>query len=576
MRRAGNGPAAPQVRGGGPDEVLVLVDGFPVNDPLTGRADLSRISSREVDAVTLAARRADGARRQPRGRRRAPGRDPTRRPARGRPRGPAATARSGSGSAARPERLTASASAERPGGRFPLHGAGGAGRRRERRAGTPAASSRPARSPSRGRSRWCCAEPLRPRASPARRPIRPCTHAPRIARCSWVRGPRAGCTRPRRCSGCEARATDPAPPTGAAYDAYTHGVGATAELGYRVPAALAGWRGTAGRRRRGPRLSFRAATASAPTPRSRRRRIKRTPASQPRRVQRVVRRAGGPARRLDRLHHSARERARSTAAGSAADRVTLGVGSGVTPPVLADLFFREGVGVRLNPDLRARAGALGGGGGPAPRARRRLELGIRLFAGQVADMIIWAPDFRFIWSPRNFDVVRRGGELTVGWRARAQPPGQRQRDVQRRYLRHPRRRPGAVSPSGHRTTPSVVWSPGAMDCRPALAPHRPALSEQRRAPTRARPSPSSTSALERRLGAGLGAPRRGARPHRPARRVSRRLSDAWSNRHPHPHPGGSMMRRHSLRRPVGRHRPGAGLLPTPTRRSPIRRRCCSR
>lgn len=53
VRRAGNGPAAPQVRGGGPDEVLVLVDGFPLNDPFTGRADLSRISSREVDVVTL-------------------------------------------------------------------------------------------------------------------------------------------------------------------------------------------------------------------------------------------------------------------------------------------------------------------------------------------------------------------------------------------------------------------------------------------------------------------------------------------------------------------------------------------
>ena len=53
MRRAGTAPAAPQLRGGGPDEVLVLVDGFPVNDPLTGRADLSRIPSREVEAVTL-------------------------------------------------------------------------------------------------------------------------------------------------------------------------------------------------------------------------------------------------------------------------------------------------------------------------------------------------------------------------------------------------------------------------------------------------------------------------------------------------------------------------------------------
>ena len=31
--------------------------------------------------------------------------------------------------------------------------------------------------------------------------------------------------------------------------------------------------------------------------------------------------------------------------------VTLGVGSAVAPPALGDLFFREGVGVRLNPDL---------------------------------------------------------------------------------------------------------------------------------------------------------------------------------------------------------------------------------
>ena len=54
VRRTGSGgPASPQLRGGGPDEVLVLVDGFAVNDPLTGRADLSRIPSREVDQVTL-------------------------------------------------------------------------------------------------------------------------------------------------------------------------------------------------------------------------------------------------------------------------------------------------------------------------------------------------------------------------------------------------------------------------------------------------------------------------------------------------------------------------------------------
>jgi len=28
-------------------------------------------------------------------------------------------------------------------------------------------------------------------------------------------------------------------------------------------------------------------------------------------------------------------------------------------------------------------------------------------------MILWSPDFRYIWSPNNFDVNRRGGELNL-------------------------------------------------------------------------------------------------------------------------------------------------------------------
>ena len=83
VRRAGNGPAAPQVRGSGPDEVLVLVDGFPINDPFTGRADLSRISSREVDARHAAPRSADGPDGQSGSGGRARRRDPARRPSRG-------------------------------------------------------------------------------------------------------------------------------------------------------------------------------------------------------------------------------------------------------------------------------------------------------------------------------------------------------------------------------------------------------------------------------------------------------------------------------------------------------------
>jgi vitamin B12 transporter len=85
-----------------------------------------------------------------------------------------------------------------------------------------------------------------------------------------------------------------------------------------------------------------------------------------------------------------------------------------SPPSAGDQFFREGVGVAPNPDLRAE------------RVREELEAGATLllrvpggdlllsgaaFRGDLEDMIVWAPDFRFVWSPRNQDVRRRGGEL---------------------------------------------------------------------------------------------------------------------------------------------------------------------
>jgi outer membrane cobalamin receptor len=95
--------------------------------------------------------------------------------------------------------------------------------------------------------------------------------------------------------------------------------------------------------------------------------------------------------------------------------ITAAVGSAVTPPVLADLLFREGVGVRLNPDLRPERVRWEVEAG-ARRDIGRGTLSARLFFGRVQDMVVWAPDFRFIWSPRNFDVVRRGGELSVGLR----------------------------------------------------------------------------------------------------------------------------------------------------------------
>ncbi len=84
--------------------------------------------------------------------------------------------------------------------------------------------------------------------------------------------------------------------------------------------------------------------------------------------------------------------------------------SAFTPPTLGDQFFQEGVGVAPNPELRAE------------RVPHELELGVRwegtgawrprtgitAYVGDVRDMIVWQPDFRFVWSPRNTNVDRRG------------------------------------------------------------------------------------------------------------------------------------------------------------------------
>jgi outer membrane receptor protein involved in Fe transport len=98
--------------------------------------------------------------------------------------------------------------------------------------------------------------------------------------------------------------------------------------------------------------------------------------------------------------------------------LTAAAGSSVAAPVLADLFFREGNSVRVNPNLqpeRVRWEVEVG----ARRAGRveglEVELGLRGFAGRVDDMVLWgqSPGYRFAWMPQNFDVTRRGGEATM-------------------------------------------------------------------------------------------------------------------------------------------------------------------
>jgi len=92
-------------------------------------------------------------------------------------------------------------------------------------------------------------------------------------------------------------------------------------------------------------------------------------------------------------------------------------GGGYAPPSLADQFFHEGVLVRPNPSLQpervrdeleiratihdVRVGALDIGGDAAA------------FRANVDGMILWQPDFRFIWSPSNFDVTRNGWDASA-------------------------------------------------------------------------------------------------------------------------------------------------------------------
>jgi vitamin B12 transporter len=91
------------------------------------------------------------------------------------------------------------------------------------------------------------------------------------------------------------------------------------------------------------------------------------------------------------------------------------LGAGYAPPSLSDQFFHEGVQVRPNPSLQPE------------RTRHDLEARIAFHeqtlagvllsgdaAGYRADvdgMILWMPDFRFVWSPSNVDVARSGWEL---------------------------------------------------------------------------------------------------------------------------------------------------------------------
>ena len=53
QEQARGGPQRVSIRGANPDAVLVLLDGIPLNDPLTGEADLSTVSARSLTRATV-------------------------------------------------------------------------------------------------------------------------------------------------------------------------------------------------------------------------------------------------------------------------------------------------------------------------------------------------------------------------------------------------------------------------------------------------------------------------------------------------------------------------------------------
>jgi len=92
-------------------------------------------------------------------------------------------------------------------------------------------------------------------------------------------------------------------------------------------------------------------------------------------------------------------------------------GDGFTPPSLADQFFHEGVLVQANPslqpervhdDVEARLTLRDVILGP-------LHLGseVAAYRSNVDGMILWFPDFRFVWSPENTNVHRYGWDATA-------------------------------------------------------------------------------------------------------------------------------------------------------------------
>lgn len=416
VSRTGHGnEAVPQIRGSAADEVLVMVDGFSLNDPFTGRADLNRVAVQDVESISLL-RGVQSAR--------------------GGSRALAGVIEIVTRRVPHPEVMVGIGSAESRRARV------GVGLRsasvalnldalpRDYMADNPTGGE--ALRSNAGGEIWNLNGSARLgvdftlRASLSDRGLPGTTVNPTPAAQAHDRslliGARSGNRTWLRTSlqWLDTRAEDAAPPPGfIAYDSHTWGWGGTAELGVRSPVSRGSWAGeySVAVDGRYDRFDGDAVRDDAT--------FSRVGLAFSTSLSRGA--LGGtwtiaPAIRLDwftgqsRPLASGRVDLRLTHSGTS---LSASAGNGVTVPALADLLFQDGVGVAINPDLRPE------------RVRWEGELGvgqafslygvsgsIRLagFYGQIEDMILWTPDFRNIWSPGNFGVLKRGGEASLDLR----------------------------------------------------------------------------------------------------------------------------------------------------------------
>jgi outer membrane cobalamin receptor len=119
--------------------------------------------------------------------------------------------------------------------------------------------------------------------------------------------------------------------------------------------------------------------------------------------------------RLDRDPSGGSVTSHSVTVGWRRDDIELHVAhrSSFSPPTPGDRFFRDAVGVEPNPDLRAERvpGEIEAGASlRGSIVGWALSLRGTAYRGDIDGMIVWAPDFRFIWSPYNRDARRTGVE----------------------------------------------------------------------------------------------------------------------------------------------------------------------